>query len=147
MARKMVCEWGMSDKLGPMTFGKKEEAIFLGREIAQHQEYSEQTAVEIDSEVRSIVMSQYERATAIVKSNREALKRIAEALIEYETLEGHEVQDLIEGKPMTREPPSVRMPTRESYDRKTAMGESADADADKEQRRVLGPLAGGEAKA
>jgi cell division protease FtsH len=118
LARKMVCEWGMSEKLGPLTFGKKEEAIFLGREIAQHQEYSEQTAVEIDAEVRRIISEQFSRAREIVLGQRDELKRIAEALIEYETLEGDEVQALIEGRTLTREPPKVRMPTREEVDKR-----------------------------
>ena len=69
LARKMVCDWGMSEKLGPLTFGKKEEQIFLGREIAQHRDYSESTAVRIDEEVRSIVMSNYERAQGLLNGN------------------------------------------------------------------------------
>jgi cell division protease FtsH len=144
LVRKMVCEWGMSDKLGPLTFGKKEEAIFLGRELAQASEYSEQTAVEIDSEVRRIMMEQYARAKSIIVAHKEALKRLAEALIEYETLEAEEVQMLIDGKQLTREPPKVRMPTREEVDRKYQ--------ADKDKRKpasgpVLGPLVGDPSKA
>jgi cell division protease FtsH len=76
LARKMVCEWGMSDKMGPLTFGKKEEMIFLGREIAQHQDYSEETAQEIDREVRRFVTDAYERAKELVKSRLEALTRL-----------------------------------------------------------------------
>ena len=140
LARKMVCEWGMSD-LGPMTFGKKEEAIFIGREIAQQSEYSEQTAQEIDREVRNIMNTQYQRARALVEKHRDALTRVAEALIEYETLEGYEVQMLMEGQAMTREPPKVRMPTREEVDRRY-LADRAAAKSEKEQRQVLGPLAG-----
>ncbi len=136
LARRMVCEWGMSEKLGPLTFGKKEEAIFLGREIAQHQEYSQQTAVEIDGEVRRIMLSQYQRAKALLEKNREALKRIADALIEYETLEGDEVQTLMEGKALTRPPPKVRMATREEVDRKRAEKRAG------AKNPLLGPLAG-----
>jgi cell division protease FtsH len=144
LARKMVCEWGMS-KLGPMTFGKKEEAIFLGREISQQQEYSQQTAVEIDAEVRSIISTQYERARQLLEAHRDGLKRVAEALILYETLEGAEVQMLLEGQAMTREPPKVRMPTREDIDRRMR---SEKPGRDKDPRQILGPLAGaGEAKA
>src|SRR5947208_16952819 len=81
LARKMVCLFGMSS-LGPMTFGKQEEQIFLGREIAQHRDYSESTAVSIDNEVRKFVLNGYERAKIILMGNREALVRIAEALLE-----------------------------------------------------------------
>jgi cell division protease FtsH len=143
MARKMVCEWGMSEKLGPLTFGKKEEAIFLGRELAQHQEYSEATAMEIDSEVRRIMGEQYVRAKAIVVEHQAALKRLADALIEYETLEGEDIQLLIEGREMTREKPKVRMPTREEVDRRY----QAEKDKKKPSGPVLGPLVSDPSKA
>ncbi|MFZ2490308.1 MAG: ATP-dependent zinc metalloprotease FtsH [Thermoanaerobaculia bacterium] len=94
MARKMVCEWGMSD-LGPATFGKKEEQIFLGREFGQHQDYSESTAVEIDREVRTILDKAYKTAREIITTNRTALDRIASKLLERETLEGAEVNQII----------------------------------------------------
>src|SRR6185503_9496100 len=84
MARRMVCEWGMSESLGPLTFGKKEEQIFLGREIAQHQDYSEASAVLIDQEVKRICLEAYERADKVIESHRDALVRVAEALLEYE---------------------------------------------------------------
>jgi len=142
-ARKMVCEWGMSDKLGPITFGKKEEAIFLGREIAQHQEYSEQTALEIDAEVRRIVSEQYERAKQIILGHMPALKRLADALIEYETIEGDEVQLLIEGKPLLREPPKIRMSTREDREKKY----QAEKDRKKASAQVIGTLVGDPSKA
>jgi cell division protease FtsH len=94
MARRMVCEWGMSD-LGPATFGKKEEAIFLGREFAQHQDYSESTAVEIDKEVRRILEKAYATAKEIITAHKNALDRIARKLLERETLEGWEVNDIL----------------------------------------------------
>ena len=97
LARKMVCEWGMSE-LGPLSFGKKEEQIFLGREIAQHRDYSEATAVRIDEEVRKIVDRAYQRAKDIIEERSDALVRIAEALLEREVLEGDEVRALIEGQ-------------------------------------------------
>jgi cell division protease FtsH len=97
LARKMVCEWGMSDALGPLTFGKKEEQIFLGREIAQHQDYSEATAVLIDQEVKRICLDSYDRAKQVVEKNRDALVRVAEALLEYEVLDGDEVAALVKG--------------------------------------------------
>jgi len=94
MARRMVCEWGMSD-LGPDTFGKKEEAIFLGREFAQHQDYSEATAIEIDKEVRRILEKAYKSAHEIITSNKNSLDRIARKLLERETLEGWEVNQIL----------------------------------------------------
>ncbi len=99
LARKMVCQFGMSS-LGPLTFGKQEEQIFLGREIAQHRDYSEHTAVAIDDEVRKFVMDGYERAKTILRENREALIRIAEALLERESLDAAEIKMLIAGQPL-----------------------------------------------
>jgi cell division protease FtsH len=97
MARKMVCEWGMSS-LGPLTFGKKEEQIFLGREISQHRDFSEETAREIDSEVRRLVNGGYEKAKNIILEHREALIRIAQALLEREVLDANELKLILEGK-------------------------------------------------
>jgi cell division protease FtsH len=94
MARRMVCEWGMSD-LGPVTFGKKEEAIFLGREFAQHQDFSEATAVEIDKEVRRILDRAYKMAHDIIANNKSSLDKIARKLLERETLEGWEVNQIL----------------------------------------------------
>jgi cell division protease FtsH len=100
LARKMVCEWGMSE-LGPMSFGKKEEQIFLGREISQHRDYSEATAIDIDRQVRGLVDSGYGEAKKIITDHREALIRVAEALLEREVLDGIEVKRLIDGDPLT----------------------------------------------
>ena len=97
LARKMVCEWGMSE-LGPLSFGKKEEQIFLGREIAQHRDYSEATAIRIDEQVRKLVQSGYDRAKEIIEKHRDALVRMAETLLEREILDGAEVKQIIEGK-------------------------------------------------
>ena len=97
MARKMVCEWGMSE-LGPLSFGKKEEQIFLGREIAQHRDYSEATAIRIDDQVRKLVEAGYARARNIIEEKSDALVRIAEALLEREVLDGSEVKMLIDGE-------------------------------------------------
>jgi cell division protease FtsH len=94
LARKMVCEWGMSE-LGPLTFGKREEAIFLGKEFARHQDYSEATALEIDSEIKRLIESAYRRAEEIIVSHREVLDRIAAALLEREVLEGEEVYKMV----------------------------------------------------
>jgi cell division protease FtsH len=104
LARQMVCEWGMSE-LGPLTFGKKEEAIFLGREIAQHRDYSEDTAIRIDQEVKKIVTAAYDRAREILRTNRSALDRIAQALLEREVLDANEIRLLIEGKPLPEKAP------------------------------------------
>jgi len=97
LARKMICEWGMSEKLGPLTFGKKDEEIFLGREIATRRDYSESTAIEIDNEVKRLVMDNYERAKNILRENIKALRAIAEALLEKEVLDAPEIDKLIEG--------------------------------------------------
>jgi cell division protease FtsH len=97
MSRKMVCEWGMSS-LGPLTFGKKEEQIFLGREISQHRDFSEETAREIDSEVRRLVNTGYEKAKSIILENRDAMVRIALALLEREVLDASELKLILEGK-------------------------------------------------
>jgi cell division protease FtsH len=97
LARKMVCNWGMSEALGPLTFGKKEEQIFLGREIAQHQDYSEATARVIDREVRRFVDDAYKKAMMILKENREILEKMAEALLEREVLDAEEIDTIVAG--------------------------------------------------
>jgi len=99
LARAMVCEYGMSE-LGPLTFGKKEEQIFLGREIAQHRDYSEETSIRIDSEVRKIVTEQYERARKIIDENRDTMVRLAEALLEHESLDGVQIRRIVAGLPL-----------------------------------------------
>jgi len=105
MARKMVCEWGMSE-LGPLSFGKKEEQIFLGREIAQHRDYSEETAIRIDAQVKKLVQGGYDTAVKIIEEHSEALVRIAEALLEREILDGNEVMQIIKGDAL----PQVALP-------------------------------------
>src|SRR6201991_4095434 len=99
LARAMVCEYGMS-KLGPLTFGKKEEQIFLGREIAQHRDYSEETSIRIDEQVKKIVTAQFERAKAIIEENRETMIRLAEVLLERESLDGGEIRRIVAGLPL-----------------------------------------------
>ena len=98
IARKMVCEWGMSEKLGPMAFGQKEEQIFLGREFAQHRDYSEDTARLIDNEIRSIVTDGYERAKAILHNNMTILHQLANALLDKEVLDGTQIDHIIKGE-------------------------------------------------
>jgi cell division protease FtsH len=99
VARAMVCEYGMSE-LGPLTFGKKEEQIFLGREIAQHRDYSEDTAIKIDEQVQKIINEQYSRAETIIRENRDALVRLAEALLEHETLDAVQIRRVVAGLPI-----------------------------------------------
>jgi len=103
IARNMVCEWGMSE-LGPLAYGKKEEAIFLGREIAQHRDYSEDTAIQIDKEVKRIVNGGYDSAKNLLSKNRDTLERIAQALLEREVIDANEVKMLMEGKPLPDKP-------------------------------------------
>ena len=98
IARKMVCEWGMSEKLGPLTFGKKEEHIFLGKEMTQRRDFSEQTAMDIDSEIKEIVSGNYARATGLLVARTDALHRIANALLVKEVLDAVEIDKLIAGE-------------------------------------------------
>ena len=100
LARKMVCEWGMSDTMGPLTFGKKEEQIFLGREISQHQDYSEDTANSIDQEVKKFVTNAYGRANALLLEHKQKLIDMAEALLIHETLDAEQVVRLVKGLPI-----------------------------------------------
>jgi cell division protease FtsH len=98
LARKMVCEWGMSDRLGPLTFGKKEEQIFLGREIATHRDYSEETAQEIDGEVRRIVEESEKKTTELLSVNLDKLHLLAGALLEKEILDGEQIDRILRGE-------------------------------------------------
>jgi len=134
LARAMVCEYGMSE-LGPLTFGKKEEQIFLGREIAQHRDFSEETAIRIDSEVRKIVTEQYERATKIIHENRDTMVRLAEALLEHESLDGVQIRRIVAGLPLedtaaSTEPGIQEQPT-------------AKEPATKPLKPILPPITGG----
>jgi cell division protease FtsH len=106
LARAMVCEYGMSE-MGPLTFGKKEEQIFLGREIAQHRDFSEDTAIKIDQQVKKIVTAQFERAKAIIEENRDTMIRLAECLLERESLDGVEIRRIVAGLPLDENPPAV----------------------------------------
>jgi cell division protease FtsH len=105
LARAMVCEWGMSEKMGPLAFGRKEGEVFLGREMTTTQGYSEQTAQDIDTEVRRIVTEQYEKAKKVLVEHRDQLARIADALIEFETLDAADIDVLMGGGTITRAPP------------------------------------------
>jgi cell division protease FtsH len=95
LAHRMVCEWGMSEKLGPMTFGKKEEEIFLGRDFTQKTDYSKNTAIEIDAEIRRIIQESYHRAKDLLTTHLRLLHQIAEKLLEKEVLDGAEIEAIV----------------------------------------------------
>ncbi|MBM2827935.1 MAG: ATP-dependent metalloprotease FtsH [Actinobacteria bacterium] len=97
IARKMVCEWGMSEKMGPVTFGQKQEMIFLGRDISRHKDFSEATARDIDQEIKEIITSCYERAKSILMSNMNVLHQVAKTLLEKEVIDGADIKRIIEG--------------------------------------------------
>ncbi len=172
LTRKMVCSWGMSEKLGPLTFGRKEESLFLGRDFQQHQEHSQETANEIDAEIRRIITQQYNRAKTLIDNESDALARIADALVEYETLGREDIETLMKGEELTRDPPLVRLTTKEDIearikakeedakkqqaaaakdggDDSTSPDDSDGPDGtksggeDEDDERLLGPLAGG----
>jgi cell division protease FtsH len=124
MARKMVCEWGMSEHLGPITYGKKEEQVFLGKEFNRHQDYSEATALKIDSEIKRIVSEQYDRAQKTLTDNKQLLQRVAEALLELEVLDAEQLRALIEGRPLEiRQPSATPPPATPARDAKVDEGE------------------------
>lgn len=100
LARKMVCDWGMSSELGPVSFGKKEEAIFLGREFSQQNLISPETAIKIDQEIKRIIVSNYNRAKGLLENNKHLLEKIAESLLEYEVLDAEQIRRICEGLPL-----------------------------------------------
>jgi cell division protease FtsH len=122
LARKMVCEWGMSESMGPLTYGKREEQIFLGREIARHNDYSEDTAIKIDQEVKKLVLENYDRARTVLTENRTILLRIADELLAREVLDADQVTRLAAGQALEEAAPKPRetgldTPRREVPDR------------------------------
>lgn len=102
MARRMVMEWGMSNKLGPLHYGSDQEEVFLGHSVTQSKNLSDDTAATVDSEIKMIVENAYQRATKVLKDNMDQLHQLAEALLEYEMLTGDEIKDLFDGKPIDR---------------------------------------------
>jgi len=100
LARKMVCEYGMSDKLGPVAYTEEEEHMFLGREVARTRSHSEQTTREIDAEIRRIVDEQYKKAKDLITANKDKMENLAQHLLKYETLTGEEVRMLLRGEPI-----------------------------------------------
>ncbi len=130
IARAMVTRFGMSDKLGPLQYGSREGEVFLGRDFATRPDYSEETARHIDTEVRGIVMGSYERTKRIIMENLDALKRVADALVEYETIDGADLDVLIAGGQLTRERPPPRVVAAPPKEEK------------KKDRRILDALEG-----
>ncbi len=129
LARAMVCRWGMSQKLGPLAFGNREGEVFLGRDFATRPDYSEDTARQIDTEVREIVISCYDRGKRLLVENMETLKRIGDALLEYETLDAEDVNVLLQGGALTRERPPPRLTAPPKLEKK-------------EKRKILDALEG-----
>jgi cell division protease FtsH len=119
LARRMVCEWGMSQAMGPLTFGKKEEQIFLGREIAQHQDYSEDTALKIDHEVKRFVTDNYERAKGVLMQYKPSLEKVAAELLVREVLDGEQVRRIIAGLPLEEAKPHAPAGPVSSHDEET----------------------------
>jgi len=136
LARAMVCEYGMSE-MGPLTFGKKEEQIFLGREIAQHRDFSEETAIRIDQQVKKIITAQYQRARNIIEENRDVMVRLAECLLERETLDGIEIRRIVAGLPLEEQQP-VSDPGSADEDRPQLKEPAA-----KPLKPILPPITGG----
>ncbi len=146
IARKMVCEWGMSEKLGPLAYGAKEEEIFLGREITKHKDYSEQTAQDIDSELKKIVINGMERAEKILTDNIDVLHKLSQELLEREILDNDEIEKIMRGEEL---PPIKKNGTPES-DKKddSAVPEHVQKLLDEKKKREADqPLAGAQSEA
>ena len=145
MARKMVCEWGMSEAMGPLSFGKKEEQIFLGREIAQHRDYSESTAIQIDNEVRRLVMEAHDKVRALLKKNIEALHQVSAELLEKETLMLDDIERILAATgsevPPAATPSAAAEPKKP---KKTAPPASSGPETDNEGNEAAGDETGHE---
>ncbi len=140
LARKMVCEWGMSKELGPMTFGRREEQVFLGRDIGHQRDYSEHTAIEIDREVRRIVEESYQQARSLLAENMKALHAVAERLLEKEVLDGPEVVEILNACREGRELPSGGRPVAVEAALKPAPAPDAKEPAKQPEPAAVGPL-------
>lgn len=116
VARRMVCEWGMSDVVGPLVYGKRNGEIFLGRDFIQTPDYSEKTSQEIDAEIKKIIAEQYKRAHDILEVHVEILQKVAIALLDYETLDGIEIKRILVGEKITKDLPAIKIKTREALD-------------------------------
>ena len=109
LARKMVCEWGMSEKMGPLTYGSKEEMVFLGKDFSNQKNFSDQTAKLIDQEVKALVMGGYHKAREIIENNRDKLESLALALLDQETLNAEEIHEKITGKPLKKDEEDISL--------------------------------------
>ena len=134
LARRMVCEWGMSEAMGPLTFGRKEEQIFIGREIAQHQDYSENTALLIDKEIKRIVTHNYERARSVLKAHQGALDSMAEELLIREVLDGEQVRRMAAGLPLDE------LPVTAAAAAATPSDDAVREAKDKERPPIMSPM-------
>ena len=117
LARKMVCEWGMSETLGPLAYGRKDEEVFLGREIGQSKTYSEDTSITIDAEIKQIVTLNYQRSKKLLSDHIEVLHRMAKYLLEHESLDGEQIEQIIRGEDLPPPPAAAPAPVVPSADR------------------------------
>ena len=134
MARKMVCEWGMSEKMGPLTYGAKEEQVFLGKDFSQQKNFSDQTAKLIDQEVKALVMGGYSNAHEILTDNREILEKLALALLDQETLNATEIKDIVNGK----EPPADASDEKPPVENVIAQEEKAKPKSNDDSEGIMG---------
>jgi cell division protease FtsH len=134
LVRRLVCEFGMTDELGPIAYGEKNEQIFLGRDFNQHRDYSEKTAQEIDALVRRIIEEQYARAKKILTDNRDELDRLAEALIEHELLDFDEVTRVIGGEQLTQVKKTRSLPKRAATEKQSDLNNSQPDSAEQPQQ-------------
>jgi cell division protease FtsH len=123
IARKMVCQYGMSD-LGPLTFGERDDLVFLGKDLAMHKNFSEKTAERIDDEVKKIITRNFDRAKDLVEKNKEKLVKIAEALLEKEVLDSDEIEVIVYGKKLKKAPPPQKKAASEEPKKRTKKAKS-----------------------
>jgi len=142
VARRMVCEWGMSEKLGPLAYGKKEGEVFLGREMTTVKGFSDDTSRLIDAEIKRIVDEQHQRAWKILTEHRETLTRLADALMEYETIDGTDLEAIVSGGTISRPPPNKPMATT-AVERPRDTAKAPDAPTVAPVRPTPGPARGG----
>ena len=134
LARKMVCEWGMSEKMGPLTYGSKEEQVFLGKDFSQQKNFSDQTAKLIDQEVKALVMGGYEKACEIITEHRDSLEKMALALLDRETLNASEIKDIIDGKI----PPADGQETKTKPEGVVSSSKKTQSKADGDSGEIMG---------
>ena len=135
LARAMVTEWGMSDEFGPLNFAGTKQEVFLGRDFTSSDRHSEDTSRRIDAEIRRIVMDQYERVTEILRAHRDDLERVSEALLDYETIDGDDIDVLVKGQALTRPLPAAR---------RKAEGTKDEPKDEKKRPALIPPIKGGD---